>query len=225
MHGGGYVIGNAHMDDRLCGAFASALDITVASVDYRLAPEHPYPAALEDCRQALHRLADLPEVDATRIAVGGMSAGGGLAAGLALCLRDCGDITPVHQLLLYPMLDDRSSTPRHPRANSFRLWDQDSNSFGWRAYLGSADPDDAVPARQSDLSGLPSAWIGVGSLDLLLDENAEYARRLRAAGVGCDFEVVEGAFHGFDAVAPKTAVARAFFAKQCLSLHAAFRSA
>jgi acetyl esterase/lipase len=225
MHGGGYVMGYAHLDDRLCQAFADALGITVGSVDYRLAPEHPYPAAVQDCHAALHRLAELGGVDPKRIAIGGLSSGAGLAAALAARLRDQHDIAPVHQLLAYPMLDDRSSTAAQPRAAQFRFWNQKSNQFCWRAYLADADPTEAVPARLANLAGLPAAWIGVGSMDLFHDESVLYAQRLRAAGVACELDVVAGAFHGFDTVAPKTAVARAFFARQCISLNNAFRSA
>jgi acetyl esterase/lipase len=219
IHGGGYVIGTAQQDDALCHRFASKLGITVASVDYRLAPEHPYPAPLEDCYSALTWLADLPAVDSTRVAIGGASAGGGLAAALALLARDRGEVTPTLQLLAYPMLDDRSgSGPENP---NYRMWNPKSNRFGWASYLGNADPQVAVPARHDDLSGLPPAWIGVGTHDLFHDEDLAYAERLTAAGVACQVEVVEGAFHGFDLVLPKAAVSQAFFASQCASLRTA----
>jgi acetyl esterase/lipase len=219
MHGGGYVLGSAQQDDTLCHHFTRELGITVASVDYRLAPEHPYPAPLEDCYSALTWLAGLPAVDPARVAIGGASAGGGLAAALALLARDRGDVTPVLQLLAYPMLDDRSGVgPKNP---NYRLWGPKSNRFGWAAYLGNADPQVAVPARRDDLSGLPPAWIGVGTHDLFHDEDIAYAERLTAAGVPCHVEVVPGAFHGFDLVVPKAAVSRSFFASQCASLRTA----
>ena len=224
MHGGGYVMGRADLDDRLCRSFAGALGITVASVDYRLAPEHPYPAALLDCLAAWHHLAGLAGVDARRIAIGGLSAGAGLAAALAFRLRDEHGIAPVLQLLAYPMLDDRSSAAAHPCASQYRFWNQRSNEFSWRAYLAAAEPAEAVPARRDDLAGVAPAWIGVGSFDLFCEESAVYARRLRAAGVACELAVIAGAFHGFDAVAPKTSVARAYFAQQCLALDHAFRN-
>ncbi len=203
----------------LCRRFARVLGVTVAAVDYRLAPEHPYPAPLEDCYAALTWLAELPAVDPARIAIGGASAGGGLAAALALLARDRGEFTPTLQLLAYPMLDDRSgSTPENP---NYRLWGPKSNRFGWAAYLGNADPKVAVPARHEDLSGLPPAWIGVGTHDLFHDEDLAYAARLTAAGVPCEIETVPGAFHGFDLVVPKAAVSKAFFASQCASLRSA----
>ena len=219
LHGGGYIIGTAQQDDALCRRFTRELGITVAAVDYRLAPEHPYPAPLEDCYSALTWLAGLPAVDPARVAIGGASAGGGLAAALALLAHDRGEVTPALQLLAYPMLDDRSgSGPDNPK---YRLWSPKSNRFGWKAYLGTADPKVAVPARRDDLSGLPPAWIGVGTNDLLHDEDVDYAGRLAAAGVPCRVEVVNGAFHGFDQVVPKAGVSQSFFASQCASLRTA----
>jgi len=219
MHGGGYVMGTALQDDAVCRRFARKLGITVAAVDYRLAPEHPYPVPLEDCYSALTWLAALPAVDPARVAIGGVSSGGGLAAALALLARDRGEVTPALQLLAYPMLDDRSgSGPENP---NYRMWNTKSNRFGWTAYLGDADPQIAVPARRDDLSGLPPAWIGVGTNDLFHDEDLTYAERLTAAGVPCHVEVVQGAFHGFDQVLPKAAVSQSFFASQCAGLRAA----
>jgi acetyl esterase/lipase len=223
IHGGGYVIGTAKQDDRLCRRFSRRLNITVASVEYRLAPEHPYPVPLEDCYSALKWLAALPAVDRERVAIGGASAGGGLAAALALLARDRGEITPTFQLLVYPMLDDRSSaTAESP---DYRLWNTRSNRFGWTAYLGNTDPQVAVPARREDLGGLPPAWIGVGTHDLFHDEDLAYAARLTDAGVPCQVDVVPGAFHGFDMVAPKAQVSRRFFDSQCDSLRAALAPA
>jgi acetyl esterase/lipase len=220
IHGGGYVLGTAKQDDRLCRRFSRALGITVASVDYRLAPEHPYPAALDDCYSALTWLTGLPAVDPARVAIGGASAGGGLAAALALLARDRGEVTPALQLLAYPMLDDRTVTS--PEHLDYRLWSPKSNRFGWKAYLGDADPQVAVPARREDLSGLPPAWIGVGTHDLFHDEDLAYAERLNRAGVPCHVEVVPGAFHGFDLLVPKAQVSQSFFASQCASLRTAF---
>jgi acetyl esterase/lipase len=221
-HGGGYVIGHAGQDDVLCRRFARELNATVASVDYRLAPEHPYPAPLDDCYSALKWLAALPSVDPARVAIGGASAGGGLAAALALLARDRAEVPLIAQLLVYPMLDDRTVERNGLDKPGHRLWNQSSNRFGWDAYLGDADRDVAGPARREDLSGLPPAWLGVGSLDLFHDEDLAYAERLRAAGVPCEVEVVPGAFHGFDGIAPKAEVSQAFFRSQCALLRQAF---
>ncbi|ULE34569.1 alpha/beta hydrolase [Mycobacterium sp. IDR2000157661] len=221
IHGGGYIIGTAAQDDVLCRRFARELGATVASVDYRLAPEHPYPAPLEDCYSALTWLAGLPSVDPARVAIGGASAGGGLAASLALHARDRGEVPLAAQLLVYPMLDDRTVDRAGLDNPGHRLWNQSSNKFGWAAYLGDADRDVAVPARRQDLGGLPPAWMGVGTLDLFHDEDLAYAERLRAAGVPCEVEVVDGAFHGFDGIVPKAEVSLAFFNSQCAMLRQA----
>ena len=196
----------------------------VVSVDYRLAPKDPYPAALEDCYSALSWLARLPGVDPGRIAIGGASAGGGLAAALALLARDRGDVTPLFQLLVYPMVDDRPSSRPGLESPHYRMWSEKSDRLGWEAYLGRADRRSAVPARRDDLSNLAPAWVGVGTVDPLYCQGVEYAHRLRHAGVSCELDVVEGAFHGFDIIASKTAVAQGFFARQCEALQAAFGS-
>jgi len=224
IHGGGYVIGSAAQDDRLCRRFADRLGVPVAAVDYRLAPKHPYPAALEDCYEALAWLTRLPGIDPTGVAIGGASAGGGLTAALALLARDRGDLAPLFQLMVYPMVDDRSCDRPGVRNRRYRMWNPNTNRLGWTAYLNGADPQVAVPSRHDDLSGLPPAWIGVGTLDPLHDENVEYARRLEDAGVACDLDIVTGAFHGFDIVAPSAGVSRAFFDRQCEALRKAFSS-
>jgi acetyl esterase/lipase len=224
IHGGGYVIGSAAQDDRLCRRFADRLGVPVAAVDYRLAPKHPYPAALEDCYEALAWLTRLPGIDPTRVAIGGASAGGGLTAALALLARDRGEMAPLFQLMVYPMVDDRSCDRPGLRNRRYRMWNPNTNRLGWTAYLNGADPQVAVPSRHDDLSGLPPAWIGVGTLDPLYDENVEYARRLKEAGVACDLDIVTGAFHGFDIVAPAAGVSRAFFDRQCEALRNAFSS-
>lgn len=222
IHGGGYVAGNPQQDDQACRRFSRTLGITVAAPWYRRAPEHPYPAALEDLYAALEWLVSLPSVDSRRVAIGGESAGGGLAAALAFMVRDRGEISPVLQLLSYPMLDDR--TVSNPAvARNYRLWNERSNRFGWASYLGGADPDVAVPARRTDLAGLPAAWIGVGTADLVHEEGVAYAQRLRSASVPCDLEVVPGAFHGFDLVQARAPVSRAYFDSQCDALRAALK--
>jgi acetyl esterase/lipase len=225
LHGGGFVIGAAAQDDRLCRELCRRLGIVVAAVDYRLAPKHPFPTPLEDCFDALTWVCDQPYVDASQLAVGGASAGGNLGAALAHIARDRG-VQLALQLLSYPMLDDRTCLRADIDERLFRAWDNASNRFGWRTYTGvnpgSEDmPPLAAPARAADLSGLAPAWIGVGTADLFHDEDLVYAERLRAAGVPCDVHVVDGAFHGFDTVAPRTGVTRAFREAQVLALAAA----
>lgn len=214
IHGGGYLIGTAAQDDAICRRFARELGITVAAVDYRLAPEYPYPIPLEDCYSALAWLAGLPSVDPEAVVIAGASAGGGLSAALALLARDRGEIDVAAQVLVYPMLDDRSSYAPGIDGSGHKLWTKSSNVYGWSSYLGDADPNVAVPSRRDDLSGLPPAWLGVGTLDLFHDEDVAYAERLRASGVPCQLEIVDGAFHGFDGIAPKAPVSQAFAKSQ-----------
>lgn len=221
IHGGGYVIGRPSQVDGVCRRFARKLGITVAAPAYRLAPEHPYPAGLEDCYAALKWLASLPSVDPTRLAIGGESAGGGLAAALAFIARDRGEVSPVFQLLSYPMLDDRTVSAGAAAARTYRLWDERSNCFGWASYLGDADPSVAAPGRRDDLAGLPPAWIGVGTADLVYEEDVAYVERLLSAGVQCRLEVVPGAFHLFDRIAVRAGVSRAYFGSQCRALQEA----
>lgn len=221
IHGGGYVIGTAAQDDALCRRFADRLGIPVIAVEYRLAPQHPYPAALEDCYSALKWISNFDGVDPMRVVIAGASAGGGLAAALAILARDRGELAPLFQLLVYPMLDDRSSHRQDIANPLHRMWTEKTNRLGWEAYLLGVDPQRAVPARQSDVSRLPPAWIGVGTLDPLHDEDVQYAQKLNAAGVTCELVVVPGAFHGFDVVAASAAVSRDFFDRQCDAVEAA----
>ena len=212
IHGGGMVLGDVGMNDARCAAIASDLDVVVASVDYRLAPEFPYPTPLEDCYCGLSWFfdqADMFGLDSARIAVGGGSAGGGLAAGLALLARDRKQVSPCFQLLTFPMLDDRNETPSSSMIDDNRAWNRDANTAGWSAYLdGNNGADDvpyyAAPARATDLGGLPPAIITVGSLDMFLDEDIAYARALLRAGV----HVYPGAFHGSKYSIPHSDITR-----------------
>ena len=185
IHGGGIVIGNASMEDPASKATAAEIGCVVASVEYRLAPEHPHPAPIEDCYAGLKWFADNSEslgVDRGRIAVGGGSAGGGLAAALALLARDRGEVEIIFQQLIYAMLDDRNITHASRYVQHPKVWNRKANIAGWSALLGKpAGSDDvspyASPARAEDLSGLPPAFIIVGELDLFVDEDIDYAVR------------------------------------------------
>lgn len=210
IHGGGYVLGSMRMMDAANRVTAAELGCTVASVDYRLAPETPHPGPIEDCYAALewlHANATALGIDRRRIAVSGESAGGGLAAALALLARDRGEVPLAFQHLIYPMLDDRTcaSADPHPFTGEF-VWTRSHNHFGWRALLGQ-EPGTAgvspyaAAARAEHLAGLPPAFIAVGALDLFLEENLEYARRLMRAGVPTELHVYPGAFHGSDLAA------------------------
>ena len=215
LHGGGFLMGSPKQDDALCRQIADELGAIVVAPVYRLAPKHAFPAALDDAYAALGWLAKRDDVDANRIAVAGASAGGGLAAQLALHARDQGEIRLAAQILVYPMLDDRTVLRTDLDESVFRLWDNRANRVGWSAYLGyepggaEASPI-AVPSRNEDLRGLPPAWIGVGSLDLFRDEDMAYAERLRAADVPCETIVIDGVFHGFDGIVADSAATRRF---------------
>ena len=223
IHGGGFIIGVPEMNDARNAAWCDRLDVVVLSVDYRLAPEAAYPAALHDCHAALTWLTDhAPElrISSRPLGVAGESAGGGLAAALALFARDRGQRDLAFQLLTYPMLDDRTATVRPPGTLSGEfVWTAEDNRFGWRCLLGrepgGADvPSYAAPARSADLSGLPPTFIAVGALDLFRDENIDYAQRLLNAGVPTELHVYPGAYHGFDMV-PNTPPAKRL-AEDCL---------
>lgn len=226
VHGGGLVLGSPEQDDRANVTFVRELGITVAAVRYRLAPDSQAPAAAEDAYAALRGLVAHAEdlhVDPARIAIGGASAGGGIAAALALLAHDRGELRPVFQLLVYPMLDDRTVTRTDLDTRGVRIWTPASNRYGWTSYLGGppGGPDVspyAAPARREDLTGLPPAWIGVGSLDLFREEDLEHARRLVAQGVPCEVHLVPGAFHGFDAVFSRRGVSQDFLRSQVEAL-------
>lgn len=228
-HGGGFIIGSPEQDETNNLALVRELGITVAAYRYRLAPEHPAPAAVEDAYAALrwlHQNAERLNVDPKRIAIGGASAGGGLTATLALVAHDRNEVRPALQLLVYPMLDDRTATRTDLDLRNVRVWSQGSNTYAWSVYLGHAPgapsaSEYAAAARRKDVSGLPPAWIGVGTLDLFHDEDLAYAKRLNDAGVRCELHVVTGAFHGFDVVFPKRNVAKAFWQEQARALKAA----
>jgi acetyl esterase/lipase len=214
IHGGGYVMGTHLGDDARFDRWCPALSCAGISVGYRLAPETPYPGPLEDCYAGLrwvHEHAAELGIDPARTGISGGSAGGGLAAGLALLARDRGELPVAFQALIYPMVDDRQVTPSSQA--EVPIWNPASNRFGWQSYLGgrygTGDiPAYAAAARAADLAGLPPAFVMVGTLDGFLDEDIDYARRLNAAGVATDLHVFAGAPHGFDSLMPGTSVAR-----------------
>ncbi len=204
IHGGGYVIGSYSMDDAKFDGLCPKLGMVGVSVDYRLAPETPYPGPLEDCYRGLlwtFEHAGELGIDRDRIGIGGVSAGAGLAAALALLARDRGEVSIAFQLLDCPMLDDRQRT-RSSQLDGLPIWPRESNSYGWKSYLGELYGTDripytAAPARAEDLSGLPPAFVSVGSVDGFLDEDVEYALRLNHAGAPTELHVYPGACHGY----------------------------
>lgn len=209
-HGGGYVTGSAETSVRQMQELAAKLDCVVVTVEYRLAPETTYAGSMEDNYAGLkwlHANAESLGVDRSRIAVMGESAGGGHAAILALLARDRGEVPLCFQCLIYPMLDDRIGITRKVQPWVGALgWTPAQNRFGWESFLGAMPgrakaPKYAVPARMTDLKGLPPAFIGVGTLDLFCDEDIDYAQRLNNAGAQTELVVVPGAIHGFDMIA------------------------
>jgi acetyl esterase/lipase len=213
MHGGGYVMGTYAMDDLRFDKWCPLLNCVGVSVEYRLSPETPYPGPLEDCYAGLkwvHANAAMLGIDPGHLGIGGASAGGGLAAGLALLARDRAEVPLAFQLLIYPMIDDRLDRPSQKW--QVPIWPPASNERGWAAYLGSLVGGDvpiyAAAARATDLRGLPAAQIVVGALDGFLDEDVDYAMRLTHAEVPTELHVFPGAPHGFDGILPGTDLAR-----------------
>lgn len=213
MHGGGLVMGVAGADDARFDLWCTRHNMMAVSIEYRLAPETPFPGPIEDCYASLQYVvanADALGIDANRIGIGGNSAGAGLAAALALMARDRGGPHISSQLLIYPMIDDRQITVSSKW--DVPIWPAVSNTFGWTSYLGDAKGTEGVSAyaaasRATDLRGLPPAIIVVGGLDGFVDENVDYARRLNNAGVPVEFHLYPGAPHGFDVMVPTSAPA------------------
>jgi acetyl esterase/lipase len=213
MHGGGFVMGNIDTDDLLCLEVAHAGQCVVVSVDYRLAPEAPYPAAFDDCYGMLEWIAGQPgELGArpAKIAVAGISAGGCLAAAVALKARDVKGPELCHQFLFIPVIYDRLITPSAHRIRDLRVWDRETARRSWQMYLGRPNGGCcsacAAPGRAEDLSCLPPATVLVEEFDVLRDEAVEYARRLNDAGVSAALYEYRGAFHGHFGFVPDAAI-------------------
>jgi acetyl esterase/lipase len=230
MHGGGYMLGNIEEEDLAAKRITSMVKCVTVTVDYRLAPEHPFPAAIEDCYAVLKWLAshsDDAGIDPNNIAIGGASAGGGLTAGLSLLARDRAEVPITFQLLIYPMLDDCNVALASKAYADTLVWTRENNLIGWRSYLGQnfgvkhLSPY-AAAFRATNLKGLPLAYIAVGELDLFMSENVIYAQRLLQAGISTELHVYPGAFHGFDMTAPDASISRRFVTDYCLALSQAF---
>jgi acetyl esterase/lipase len=215
LHGGGMVMGAAERSDATFERWCTLFNCVGIVVDYRLAPETPYPGPLDDCYAGLQYVFTYAEefgIDPNRIGVAGPSAGGGLAAGLGLLARDRGEVPVLFQLLIYPMIDDRMETVSS-QWDDTPVWTNVSNRYGWSSYLpGIAGTDDvpiyAAPSRAVDLAGLPPSYVMVGTLDGFLDEDISYANRLMQAGVPTELHVYPGATHGFDSLARAVPIAR-----------------
>lgn len=229
IHGGGYILGGPEQDEANNIRMCRELGLTIVAVRYRLGPANPFPAGIDDCYAALLFMRDNAaelNIQPDLIAIGGASAGGGLAAGLVQMAHDRGEVPVAFQLLVYPMIDDRTAARVDPDPKHRRLWTNKSNRHGWKSYLGREPggddvPDHAVPSRRTDLSGLPPAWIGVGTCDLFHDEDVAYAEALRAANVPCDLTIIPGAFHGFEVAGDDMPVVQQFRAAQDKALRSA----
>ena len=219
IHGGGMVLGSAAMNDAECNTFVKTHKAVVVSVDYRLAPAHRFPAAIDDCFEAWQWMlanAEALSVAPSNIIISGQSAGGGLAAALCQRIYDFGGQQPNAQVLIYPMLDDRTSEAVENDPVAHIGWNNRNNRVGWRSYLGE-DPDArqslpswAAPGRREDAKGLPACWMGVGTLDLFLEENRAYALLLKSASVPCEYVEVERAPHGFEILVPDSDISKKF---------------
>jgi acetyl esterase/lipase len=216
-HGGGMIGGTARDALGEILLLAEPLGVAVVSVEYRLAPETPHPGPVEDCYAALVWMAERADeigVDSGRIVLIGGSAGGGIAAALALLSRDRGGPALAGQLLMCPMLDDRNDSPSVHQMAELMMWNRQANEVGWTALLGDARggpdvPPYAAPARADDLSGLPPAFVDVGSADTFRDEDVDYATRIWQAGGVAELHVWPGGFHGFDGMVPNAALSKA----------------
>ncbi|MEU2509264.1 alpha/beta hydrolase fold domain-containing protein [Streptomyces sp. NPDC007863] len=219
-HGGGMVSGNRFSGLIQVLPWVVAHDAVLVSVDYRLAPEFPDPYPVEDCYAGLVWTAEHARglgMDPDRLIIAGQSAGGGLAAGVALLARDRKGPALLGQVLIYPMLDDRDRTVSAAQYDGVGVWDRGSNLMGWTALLGDRRGADGVsvyaaPARATDLTGLPPAFIDCGSAEVFRDEDVAYATALWHAGVQAELHIWPGGFHGFDLTAPHTALAHAMTA-------------
>lgn len=218
FHGGGQVLGYAAQDDPTLKRLVLEVGCIAASVDYRLAPEAPAPAAAEDGLLAYRWLRDQAAVfgiDAGRVALAGQSGGAGIAAATALMIRDQGEPAPLFQALNYPMLDDRNATASSHQITDIGIWDRATNLLAWSSILGErAGTDDVspycAPARATDLAGLPPTFLAVGELDVFRDEDLDYATRLQAAGVPVELHLYPGAYHAWDLFAPEAALSAAY---------------
>lgn len=233
IHGGGFIVGRVDDMTAFCQKLSTELDCVVVNVDYRLSPDTPFPGPVEDLYASLRWLSNNAEmlgVDGKRIAIMGESAGGGLAAMLAIMARDRGEVPVCYQVLIYPMLDDRTGSTRHVPPHIGTIgWNEAGNRFGWTSFLGvpagsSRVPEGAVPARVENLAGLPPAFIGVGSIDLFVDEDLVYAGRLIDVGVPTTVFVAPGAYHAFEFIVPDARISREFTAAWMGALGDAFKS-
>ena len=212
IHGGGMIMGNLETGNLNCLNFARTFDISVLSIEYRKAPEFPYPAAIEDCIDAISWIvsnSELFKIDLANLGIYGSSAGGGLVLGTALKMRDQGRNVFKFMLPIYPMIDSSNTSNSSLEITNVGVWDRSTNIDAWNWYLNGNQADEyAAPAQAKNLAGLPQCYSDVGSFDLFLDENSSFFERLSGAGVSTEFQVFQGAFHGSENLAPESELSR-----------------
>ena len=226
IHGGGMIMGSVENDDYNASMLSEELGVVVISVEYRLAPEDPYPAQLNDCYDGftwVESKKDELKIDSKKIALYGQSAGGALVLATSLKLRDQGGPLPCFQMPIYPMLDDRHETPSSHEITDIGIWDREGSIEAWKWYLGGREPDAfAAPARAEALEGLPPTFIDVGELDLFRDENIQFAQRLLQAGITTEFHLYPGAYHASENMAPGAALSKTIWSNRIMALKKAF---
>ena len=228
IHGGGMIMGSVEGENLKAAELCEAIQAVVVSVEYRLAPEHPHPAPVQDCYAALKRMAqnaDELAFDMDRLAVVGGSAGGGLTIATTMMARDKGFPRICFQMPLYPMIDDRNETPSSYEIMDLGIWDREGNVEAWQWYLGGKPADDyAAPARAENLAGLPPTFIDVGELDLFRDEDIQFAARLIQAGVPTELHVYPGVYHASEVFAPEAALSQSILSRRTEALLRALKS-
>ncbi|WP_142956115.1 alpha/beta hydrolase [Enterococcus durans] len=214
IHGGGYMFGSIEGNDPKCARYVKEVNCVVVSVDYRLAPENPYPAAIEDCYLALEWIVsnkDLLNVDIKRLAVVGGSAGGGLVAALSLLTRDRKGPKIKFQMPLFPMIDDSCTTYSSNEFHDKRIWSKELNKFAWSMYLKDIEgetPKYAAPMRETDFSKLPATYTTVGTLDPFRDETINYVQALISANIPVEFHLYPGCYHEFEDIVPNSYISK-----------------
>ncbi len=225
IHGGGMVLGDIAGEDANAAMLCSEVGAVVVSVEYRLAPEHPHPAPVEDCYAGLTWTADNAAelgIDPERLAIYGGSAGGGLTLGTALLARDRQGPALRFMMPIYPMIDDTNTTPSSHEITDVGIWDRAGNIEAWAWYLGGKPADQyAAPTRAADLAGLPPSYIDVGTVDMFRDEDIAFAQRLMQAGVACELHVNPGSYHASETFAPDAALTRRIWAMRIAALRRA----
>ncbi|MET0492534.1 MAG: alpha/beta hydrolase [Actinoplanes sp.] len=216
IHGGGMVLGNIQGEDPVSTMICDQVNAIVVSVEYRLAPEDPHPAQVEDCYAGLKWMAaNASELgyDPDRLAIYGASAGGGLAIATALLARDRGGPAVRFMMPIYPMIDDTNETASSQEITDIGIWDRSGNIEAWAWYLGGKPADQyAAPTRAEDLAGLPPAFIDVGTVDLFRDEDIAFAQRLMQAGVPTELHIHPGSYHAAETFAADAALSKRIWA-------------